>query len=533
MICLPYRILCGVGRSSSPSECYSAYKHKKPVELPHWSGINSLCGWNRNLPSGKAGRWLGTVGTYRAGLRTPMPLPSEILRAVAHPDGGQIVLVLGAGCSREPPTNLPIGAECSRDAHRNLVDDNILSDGQCPNPEDLSILAETVHQITGSQTCLVERLPRNRFRLADPNDGHLLAAAMLSEGTVTAVLTLNHDLAMSSALTRVGAISGVGIVDGPRGLASLAASNLIYLHRNVDADPEEWILRTSALEAEWRDTWQEVIATRVLLSPITVFAGLGSPARVLLETVRRLREVCGDTIEVYQVDPVDKANSAFFRELGIPESRYLRMGWCEFMREIADRLAKVHCTEIETACERLTRDGGWGREDIAGLCDRIRQRGLLGLGKIRARWLLDESSYVPKDAVDPGWLADLLLAIGLIERVTGSRADIGTEGLAVFWRGHRAVGAVVLAHGRGIQRWFMLERTIRSRRRMWQHSLPRPTCALVAGVPEGRPREVSPPEDLLSVQDPASIVSPDRTVKMYSVDELRSDPSLIGSIMDA
>ena len=83
-------------------------------------------------------------------------------------------------------------------------------------------------------------------------EGYLLAAAMLREQAVACMVTLNFDLAMSTALTYLGA-TDVPVVAGPEDHHLLGVINLIYLHRNVDADPEEWVLRTSALADDWRD----------------------------------------------------------------------------------------------------------------------------------------------------------------------------------------------------------------------------------------------------------------------------------------
>ena len=54
---------------------------------------------------------------------TPSPLPSAILHAISSDGGGRIVLVLGAGCSVEEPTDLPLSGDLSEDCHRRLCAD--------------------------------------------------------------------------------------------------------------------------------------------------------------------------------------------------------------------------------------------------------------------------------------------------------------------------------------------------------------------------------------------------------------------------
>ena len=66
--------------------------------------------------------------------------------------------------------------------------------------------------------------------------------------------------------------------------------NVYYLHRNANAvDPELWILRTSALNVEWKGQWEPIVATKVLAAPVVVFAGLGTPVAVLIESTKLLR----------------------------------------------------------------------------------------------------------------------------------------------------------------------------------------------------------------------------------------------------
>ena len=140
--------------------------------------------------------------------------------------------------------------------HRRLVEDGILSHGECGEPDNLSSVAHIVWSKTGSQCELVLRLPIERFRQAEPNRGHLLAAAMLYEHALSCVMTLNFDLALSNALSQIGAQGYVIIVSKPEDHGSLGFSNLIYLHRNVEADPDLWVLRSSALDENWHDGWE-------------------------------------------------------------------------------------------------------------------------------------------------------------------------------------------------------------------------------------------------------------------------------------
>src|SRR4051812_44722204 len=109
-------------------------------------------------------------------------VPPFVLAAVAQPGGGKLALVLGAGCSFEPPTNLPLSGPLSEEAHRRLVLDGTLQEGECDTPADLSCVADAVYAKLSSQKPVVDVLPRQRLRQARPNIGSLIAAALLLEG---------------------------------------------------------------------------------------------------------------------------------------------------------------------------------------------------------------------------------------------------------------------------------------------------------------------------------------------------------------
>src|SRR5207247_1632711 len=133
-----------------------------------------------------------------------MPIPAALLEAISHPAGGRVVLVLGAGCSFEAPTSLPLSRQCAEDAHARLTEDNILAPGDCSSPGDLSAVADAVWAVRHRQRDLVERLPVDAFRSAEPNEGYILAAALLYERALNSVMTLNFDLAMSHAMAAIG-----------------------------------------------------------------------------------------------------------------------------------------------------------------------------------------------------------------------------------------------------------------------------------------------------------------------------------------
>jgi len=99
-------------------------------------------------------------------------------------------------------------------------------------------------------------------------------------------------------------------------------------------------LRTEQLDDAWRDGWEELITTRVMTAPVVVFAGLGTAAAVLVETIRRVRTAVTDHVSVH-VDPDEFGSSQFTATLEIPEEHFVRSGWSDFMSDLADRVVSI------------------------------------------------------------------------------------------------------------------------------------------------------------------------------------------------
>ena len=295
-----------------------------------------------------------------------MPLPAELLEAVSSSGGGRVALVIGAGRSFEEPTGLPLSREVSREIHQMLVDDGILGHGDCVDPDDLSLVTDAVFTKTHSQRDVVDRfLARYDLKVASPNHGYKIAAALLCEGVVSTVVTLNFDLALSTALGELGAGRIVAIVERPEDLPYQRAINVYYLHRNANAaDPESWVLRTASLTTEWRDHWEAIIAARALAAPVVVLAGLGTPVSVLVESTKLLRNALPGTTNLFQVDPGDHEHSRFAAELNIDAAKYIQSGWGDLMEQLSQRVSVEQVAVVRAAVTRKVNEDGIPNEDL-------------------------------------------------------------------------------------------------------------------------------------------------------------------------
>ena len=438
--------------------------------------------------------------------------------------------MLGAGCSKEEPTSLPLAGDLSERCHQKLVADGILSTGEVNNPRDLSALAEAVVERTGGQLELTNRFPPGEFRHATPNEGYLIMAALLLEGALSNTLTLNFDLAARTALADLGAGAKVSTVRGPEEHRQIGARNLIYLHRDIDSPADEMILRTSQLEEAWREHWEEIVVQRVLAGPITVFVGLGSPTSVLVETTKRILTAIGTgQAKVYVVDPSAREDSHFASLLKIGAEDYLRMSWGNFMRALAQRVVEEHRAILERDCNTLVQALGIETEDIAGLCSRLAEVGLLGLGRLRAAWMLHSSSYLPHEEGTPLHLfSNLVLAIRMVERVGGQQARFREDGLVEFSVGGY-VTLIMVCSGGGWMNSARVEAELSKRREALQRQGRAPSVALVGGVEQGP--EKTTPSNIAGDGNPDDLVTGPTMLRIITIAELRSDPELVRQVI--
>ena len=456
-------------------------------------------------------------------------LPSDLLHAISAPGGGHVVLVLGAGCSNEEPTSLPLSGGLSEECHRQLVADGILNEGEVADKRDLSAVAEAVVGKTQSQRDLVDRFPPDAFRHAKPNDGYLIMAALLLEGALADTLTLNFDFAPRTALGQLGAGARVSTVKGPEDHTQLGTRNLIYLHRDIDSDPDSIILRTTALEVAWHEGWRQVITQRVLAGPVTVFVGLGIPASVLVDTTKRILAAIDGNSRVYVVDPIAYEDSSFASALGITSEAYLRMGWGDFMQALSRRVAAEHRAAIEQDCLALISENNYQDEDVADLCRRLTEIGLVRLGQLRAAWMLETSRYLPHEpGISLRLFSALVLGVRMVERLSDCQASFVEDGLVEFCQDTRITRALVCS-GRGSMGYARIEAELSGRRKQLLNQGKAISVALVGGVDSAR--DIATPMNIVADAHPYDLVTGPTHLRIVNIANLRADATLISELI--
>ena len=431
---------------------------------------------------------------------------------------GRVALVVGAGCSLEPPTSLRLSRDYSIEVHDALVTDGIISDGEVERPEDLSLLAEFVFERTGSQKDVVERLPRARFRLARANDGYLDAVALMMEDAISCIVTLNYDLALTDAIRQLGG-EEIGIINGPETMVDFGLKAVIYLHSNVEEnDSDRWILRQSALETAWQDTWEQQVVDRVAASPFLVFVGLGSPAAVLTESASRMLGISSSAPTVFLVDPGD--TSQFSAELALPESRVIEFTWSQFMDRISKRVAHVCCGAIRASASDLCEQDGWAIEEgcFEELIEAFLAAGLRSLGKARAAWLCQSSPYCPDDVHTRVPMAQLFLALGEVLATSTCELQVTGDGLIEVRMDGVRRGYAMGLHGAGVRRWTEAEHLLRA---TTERMSVQPDVVLVAGFVGSRLEDPVPPDNIVYGRVGNDIVASQFTPKLVAIDEIR------------
>lgn len=446
-------------------------------------------------------------------------LPAEILQRITDAGGSRVVLVVGAGVSMESPTNFKSGTYYSREAHRRLVDDGVLDSGECPKPEDLSVLAETVYERHGSQKELTSRLPKDAWRTAAPNSGHLIAAALLLEGALHHVISLNYDLAFQNAVTELGNSRSITFVEGPDEHANIGAHSVVYLHRSVNQDEETWVLRKTALDSEWESDWESVIAAANLAAPLVIFIGLGSPAKVLTESVARL--AAKSKSSYYLVDR--NLDTQFSDALSGNLTGTVELYWGEFMTRLAKRVVSEQLQHIREACEHLLRE----QPDMApahtnDITEPLSDVDLVSLGKARSAWLLEAYRYSAEgDPTRQQHVAHLLLGLDrMAAALKATSIELDSHGRFTFINAQDRRLVLGLAHGKGVSSWAAISTKVRERNEGLapQH---RTGTVVVAGARTTGDFKV---DDLVREDTAGDLIRGADTLCPIFVDEFLSDP---------
>ncbi|KPF53339.1 hypothetical protein IP65_13075 [Novosphingobium sp. AAP1] len=433
-------------------------------------------------------------------------IPPDLLQAIAANGGGQVALVIGAGCSVEQPTAIPLAGDLAEAGERALILDGILQPNQCQNPRDLAELATLVFQLTGEQAALVRCFPIEQMRLAKPNLGYKLLVALMAEGAITHVLSLNFDKAVQNAAAELGIQIAV-VAETGVGVPIRAA--LVQLHGNADSAPEALVLRTEVLDEGWIGQWHQLVAQQILAAPSILFAGLGSAAPVLSTTIAMIQNALAGGKQLYQADVAPFNANVFAQQLNISADRYIRGTWGGVVSKLAERIAAAQVDALRSNGVALLAENGVDaadRDRFAALAESLRNQVLLAMGKFRAYGELDGVAlYRPHTPRSDELLAEPMLKLAQLAEHFGWTALPSPGGTWILKSDGRLVGHLLLATGGGVRRLSALEPRARAIcERINEHAVIPADFVLIGAVaPEAAPLAHV---DLVADEDPADII---------------------------
>jgi hypothetical protein len=417
---------------------------------------------------------------------------------------------------------MPLARQLSTEAHRKLVHEGVLSAGECADPTDLAGLATVVFQKTGSQAALIRQFPVDKMRTARANEGYRMLIALMLEGAVSHVLSLNFDLAPQNAAVELG--ETVTVIDRPNVLIPMTKT-VVHLHGNVNSGNDDWVLRSEVINNDWKSRWQEVVDRQILAAPNVLFVGLGSAAPVLSETVAMIAAAAGQQKAFYQADVGDYAHNDFAGQLNITADRYIRGSWCEVMHLVAGHLAEEQAHTLAKNGATILRDNGASDEELTAfreIANRLSGVTLLALGRFRANAQLNLiSRYLPRTQQDEEWTALPLKALAGISAETGLTATPASTGIWHLKSGSRLQAQVLIVSGRGTRKMSALETSIRSLSRAITEEIGiGPDIVLVGSViPDVLPESVSAPSDIVDGEESVGdIITGPRSPCILSVD---------------
>jgi hypothetical protein len=465
--------------------------------------------------------------------RNASHLTNEIKAALEQVDGLGMVLVIGAGSSLDDPTGLELGGTYSREAHAALTRRGIIATQA--NPEDLSELADSVVAATGNQDVLVAELPIQKMRLASPNSGHKVAAALQADGFVKSILTLNYDTAMATAISALG-IGGVHVVERAADLPARGAKSLIYLHGSANGPSEDLVLTSSDLDSTWQGGWKDLVASQTMFAPVVAFVGLGSSAKLISSTLQKIVAGVGARTAFALVGPGDQSRTTFASSIGADAAHCISCGWTDFMFACGDYALGTLLNLVTTSFDEIERQRTVAKVDLAHVLQEIERLGYLRYGAVRANWFgvghrCNYMTHPGADSPELVHLADLIHFVGEIEAWTASQVRIVDGDLDIN-------GACVSLYSSREPADFETAVTRVQSRIDIRHAADSPVAVVIART--SPPVRVAAPANILvggqSTLEPDSsddfdIIRSRPETEMFYLPDVRNDPAgLIGAI---
>lgn len=189
----------------------------------------------------------------------PEAIPEPFIRALLQ---SRVALFLGAGCSAEPPAEIPPAPK--------LAEKLELSTGITAS--SLEEIAAILWEQGGWQE-FAKALPRDEWRARSPNLSHRVIAELCKEGLVREVITTNWDILVEGALQQARQPYSVIVRAQSLDTEPVGSTLVIKVHGCID-HPESIKARAEDIDSsEWRAGWVSALFETVLRTRALLFAG--------------------------------------------------------------------------------------------------------------------------------------------------------------------------------------------------------------------------------------------------------------------
>jgi hypothetical protein len=201
------------------------------------------------------------------------------------------------------------------------------------------------------------------------------------------------------------------------------------------------------------------------------------------------------------------------------------------MEELSQRLMKEQVARLATAIEQKVVEDSLPRENVDDLLSRLESLGLVKFGKLRSHFLLHDKTYCPAEQYAPGLIADLLLALAMISRVSGAVGSIAEDGIIEFMRDGRPLSSYIVSSGLGFRSRWAIEAAVKPTLKRYRSRPVQPCGVIVGGTSDPFPTTLAPPKDIVRGNEAEDVVAGPAVFKMFHINDLRADISRINMVV--
>lgn len=283
----------------------------------------------------------------------PKPLAVEastvIFNIALQIAGKNVVIVIGAGVSKAPPTCLPLGPEIARKLKQRLGYTELAEYVKDLPEEDLLPMADAAESQSKEALVIVQKmiLDSFEFKTARPNYAHLAVALLMAEAT-TQVLSTNWDTCIERAATM--AYSDVVACRQPDELRAAGSSAiLLKLHGCAEIENSIRVSSQQVTEPPW---WLEHQIGAAIERNWVVFLGVGSVAPYVRRTIITILDRSKDPEYIFVVaHDISKDWNDLLANQG--EKRRITLSAEEFLDDVLRALTLIQLSRVDALARQI------------------------------------------------------------------------------------------------------------------------------------------------------------------------------------